>query len=252
MAYRMAVINDTHHCLQDQRAVDLALDVFEDIQPEVLFLNGDILDAFNLNFYSPKHPEIQFKLEDEFNSARLFLEDCRKRLPNAKIIYNAGNHEHRVDRFIIAYAKPFWGLLSVEKQLRLDDLEIEYYPYNNAYNVKGTSLYLQHSPPSYGENGARTSLLKKPGASFIYGCTHRMQAAHVTHANGEVHSVYFNGWLGSIDATPEHAQVFSYIKNHLTWQQCFAIVTVDEPHFFVNQYQIKDYKVSVDGHLYIG
>lgn len=252
MAYRIAVLNDTHHPLHDPRAISLVFDVLKDLQPEVLFLNGDILDFYMLNSHGPKHPDIIFNLEDEFNSGRAFLEECREKLPNAKIIFNSGNHENRLDRFIIGNARPLWGFCTVEKQLRLSDLEIEYYPYNTAYRVKGTSLFLQHSPPSYGENGARTSLLKKPGASFIYGCTHRMQSSFITHATGEVHSVHFNGWLGSTTLTDQHQAVYSFIKNHLTWQQCFAVVTVDEPNFFVNQYSIKDYKCSVDGYLYEG
>jgi hypothetical protein len=134
--------------------------------------------------------------------------------------------------------------------LRLKERGISYLPYNSEYQIGDTSLIAQHSPPSYSENGDRTSLLKKPGRSWIFGCTHRMQSAYVNHGEGIVHSAHFNGWLGSTNLTPRHEAVYQFIKNHNTWQQCFSIVTVSGSQHFVNQYEIKDYRASVDGFIY--
>jgi predicted phosphodiesterase len=252
MALRIGVINDIHIPCHDPRAVDLVLDIFEDMSLDEIILNGDILDVYLLNSHGPKHPDFQGTLEWEFEEGNKFLDKLQKKCPNTKIIFNAGNHEYRVDRFVINNCPSFYNLLTTEKMLKLETRGIDYYPYNTALRVGETSLYVQHSPPSYGENGARTSLIKKPGRSFLYGCTHRMQAAHINHSDNVVESVYFNGWLGSTDLTPMHRAVYQFIKNHNTWQHCFAVVTVDGPNHFVNQYQIKDYKAVVDGFLYVG
>lgn len=252
MAYLIACINDTHHPLHDEKAINLVLDILHDVQPEIIVLNGDIADFYSINMHNngEKHPDVQFRLEDEFISVREFLETLREKCPNSKIIYNAGNHEWRLDRFIIQKAKPFWGMMTVEKQLRLSDLEIIYRPYNRALKLDNIELYIQHSPPSYGENGARTSLLKKNGSSWIWGCTHRLQAAHTNLADGTTVSGFFNGWLGSIDATPEHSAVFEFVRGHDFWQKGFSLIAVDGKHFFVDQILIKDYSCYANGAFY--
>jgi predicted phosphodiesterase len=252
MAYRVGVIGDLHIPVHDERAVNLVLDIFEDIGIDELVLNGDILDVYLLNSHGPKHPDFQGTLEWEFEKGNEFLDLLQKKLPKTKIYFNAGNHEFRLDRFVINNAPHFWNILTVEKMLRLKERGIPYLPYNEEFRLGETQLYTQHSPPSYGENGARTSLLKKPGRSWIFGCTHRMQSAYLNHGDGIVHSAHFNGWLGSIDETPSHRAVFQYIKGHNSWQQCFILATIDGPNHFVSQYEIKNYCAVVDGHIYQG
>lgn len=248
---RTMVANDFHipwHC---ERNVELVLDIFEDLNLDRLILNGDILDFYNINMHGPKHPDIQKTLQDELDAGREFFHNLRKRFPKKHIVFNAGNHLFRLDRFILANAKPFWNILTADKYLNLKELNIEYYPYNNKYRIEKTNCFVQHSPPSYGINGAMTSLKKKLDQTYIYGCTHRVQHACLTSASGQIYSAYFNGWLGSTNATKEHEQIYSYTKGHENWQSAFCIVTVkNQKQFHVNQYLIKNHSVVVDGYYY--
>ena len=208
MAYRIGVINDLHIPFHDPRTLDLVLDIYQDIGVDEIILNGDVLDFYSINMHGAKNPEVQFRLQDELDEGRAFLENLRKKFPKIKIIFNAGNHEHRLDRFILQSAPPFWGLVTVEKQLRLADLDIPYRKYQDPLLIK--DLIIVHSPSSYGVNGARTMLTNKPGSSYLVGCTHRLQTATITDAHGKVHSCHFNGWLGSTTLTEAHKEVFSY------------------------------------------
>lgn len=247
---RTMVINDLHMPFHD-KSVGLVLDIFEDLNLDRLILNGDVLDFYNVNMHGPQHPDIATSLEDELICGREFFENLRKRFPSQEIIFLYGNHEDRLDRFIIKNSKQLWGLLTLENFIDFDALNIEFYHYNHKYKLEDTNLHIQHSPPSYGQNGARTSLLAKPNASFIYGCSHRVQHACITDSHGEVHSVYYNGWLGSTTESQEHKRVFSYAKGHENWQQAFCIANViDGKEFHVNQYLIRNHKVVVDGTLY--
>lgn len=248
---RIGVFSDVHVPWHNTKALELVYHIFEELRLDEIIINGDFLDVLNVSSHGPKHPDIYTTLEEEFEAGRLLLEELADRNPKTKIIFKAGNHCHRLDRFIIKHCPHFTNLLTVEKMLELKKMKIKYEEYNQAHNVEGTNLFVQHSPPSYGVNGARTSLLKKPGASFIYGCTHRMQQAHLTDYLGNLQSVYFNGWLGSVDETPEHKRVFEYTKGHSNWQTGFSIVSVYGPNYFVDQYQIKDNMCLVDGHLYV-
>lgn len=250
--YQMLVSNDWHIPLHDPRSCQLVVDIAEDLAVEYFVINGDLADFYLLNSHHKKDPEVEFTLEDEIFQCNEWLDIIQKQLKDTKIHYIMGNHEDRLDRFIRDNCPVFWNRLTVENEFRLKERGITQTPYNERWRVKGTDLYIQHSPPSYGVNGARTSLLAKPGASHIWGCTHRMQQAHITDALGKIRSTYFNGWLGSTTLTNQHKAVFKYTKNHENWQQGFSIVTVIGQETFVNQYQIKDYRVVVGGNVYEG
>jgi predicted phosphodiesterase len=248
---RHLIAGDFHIPWHDTKAVKLVLDIFEDLDLDHLILNGDILDFYNVNMHGPKHPEVVTTLEDELIAGREFFEGLRKRFKDKEITHLWGNHIHRLERFILKHAKPFWNIVTPDKYIDYDTLNISQYPYQYKYQIQDTNCYVMHSPPSYGQNGARTSLLKKLDQTFIYGCTHRQQSSFITGASGEVHGAYFNGWLGSVDETPEHKEIFSYAKGHQDWQQCFIIVTViDGVEFHINQYSIRNHRCVVDGNLY--
>ena len=256
MIKRMMVIGDVHlpwsnSKLLSKECTGLIPDIIEDLKLDKLIINGDLLDYYCVNSHGPKHPDIATTLQDEMDSGRIFFESLRKRFPDLEVTYIFGNHEDRLDRFILKNAKPFWNILTTENHCRLDDHNIEYFHYNHEYQVENTNLYVQHSPPSYGVNGARTSMLAKLDRSYIYGCTHREQKAAGTGASGERYFVYFNGWLGSTTETAEHRRVFSYAKGHDNWQEAFSLVTViDGQKYHVNQHSIVNNSAVVDGVLY--
>jgi predicted phosphodiesterase len=251
--YQCFVVSDVHIPAHDSRAWKLVLDIAEDIQPAKFVILGDYEEAAALSSHGPVHPDIQFTLEDEFHACNAELDEIQRRLPNTKIIFVQGNHSFRLDRYILNKAPAFWNILTAEKMLRLEDRGIEYVPYNKPYRIPGTNTYLQHSPPSYSETAAYTSMKKKPGASFVYGCTHRAMAHHAPDMRGEIHTVVMNGHLSSSTESKSHEAVFSYTKNNeCRWVQGFTIVNVAEPLTWIDQHIIKDYKAVVDGHIYIG
>lgn len=251
--YRIGVMNDLHIPFHDPRSVGLVLDIFEDSGVSEIVLNGDVLDFYNLNSHGPKHPDVIETLEEEFYQGLKFIQDLRKRFPDIRIVFNAGNHEHRVDRFVTKNCKDFWNFLQVENMLQLKEHNIIYNPYNYAYQIKGTKLKIQHSPPSYSENIAMTCIKKKIGGSYIYGCCHRVQYAVKNIDSGGLTEVWANGWLGSTTLTPSHKEVFSYTKGHSDWQQAAGIVNVvGNGEFFYEQFIIKDHKACVNGYLYGG
>lgn len=248
--YRVGVFNDVHAPWHDPKALDLVLDVFEDIGIDEIVINGDLLDFYNVNSHGPKHPDIGETLETEIYWGVEFMQNLRKRFPNQKIMFIYGNHEDRLDRFLVKQVPSCYNFFSLHKMLRLEELNIEWIPYNSAYRLLKTNFYIQHSPPSYSKNTAMVSLEQKLDISAMYGCTHRMQHAARTGASGRVYDVFSNGWLGSTTLTKEHKRIFSYAKGHSNWQQCFSIINIDGPNYYVNQIPIRQHSCFVDGHLY--
>jgi hypothetical protein len=241
------VINDLHIPFHDPVATQLVLDAFEDIGIDRLVINGDALDFYNVNMHGPKHPEVQENLEDEFYAGHEFFSNLKKRFKN--IVFIMGNHEDRLDRFILKHCKPFSNIVTVEKMLDLSGIEVV--PYNQEYKLENTKLRIQHSPPSYSKNGAMVSLERKMDLSHIYGCSHRVQHACKTGGSGEVYNVWYNGWLGSTRLSKQHRRVFSFAKGHENWQQCASLVTVvNKKMFHVEQSQIINNTIRLNGNLY--
>ena len=225
------------------------INVAKDVNLNEIVINGDLLDFYNVNSHGPKHPDIIDTLESEIADGREFLTQLRATFPKTKIHFIYGNHEDRLDRFIVKNCRAFHSMVKLETQLNLNGLNITWQPYNSYYQLS-KNLRVQHSPPSYGVNGARTSLLTKLDMSYIWGCTHRIQHATVTGASGEIYEAFFNGWMGSTTLSDQHERVFSYAKKHENWQQCFSIVDVVGDDHFVNQCLIKNGRVVFEGKIY--
>lgn len=251
MITRTLVFGDVHLPFHDKDNLDLVLNVAEDLSVDRIICNGDFIDFYAINSHNPKHPVVKTTLQDEMIAGREFFEDLRKRFPKTEIIFNKGNHENRLDRFIIKNAKQFFDILTIENFIDFNRLEIEVFPYNNRYQIEDTACFVQHSPPSY--SSPMACLKKKFDETHIYSCTHRVGHGCVTGSSGKVYDCFFLGWFGSTNLTPEHSEVFSFPKGHENWQTSFAIVTViDKTEHHINSYNIRNKKVVCDGHLYGG
>lgn len=246
------VLNDLHIPFHDPRAVNLVLDIFKDVQVDAIYINGDLADFYNINSHGPTHPLVGSLLTDEIEQTKIWLKFLRDKFPKVDIHFLMGNHEYRVERFITAYARALYGYISLDKLLDLEKLKITWTPYNQRVSILSSNVYAQHSPPSYGKTGAMTSLEKDVDQTTIYGCTHREQKAARTGKSGEVYYCYFNGWLGSTTLSESHRQVFSYVKGHDSWQQCFSLVGVEKGQGFVEQVSIRNYQSVLGGYIYYG
>lgn len=246
---KIGIFNDPHMPFHDPKAMKCMLTVFKSVGVDELIINGDLLDMYGFNMHGPKHPDVVTKLEEEIYMGRDFLAMLRDEFPLAKIVFLFGNHEDRMERFILKSVPSFYNLLKLEHSLLLDKQRIEWYPYNSRYYIL-PDLFVQHSPPSYAKNGAMTALEKIIDCSAIYGCSHRVLHASRTGVSGKEYHVWYNGWLGSTTLTPEHARVFSYAKTHESWQTCAMLVDVINDKFFAHQFSIIDGMAVVEGDIY--
>lgn len=102
--FRTAVINDLQIPYEDADAVDVAAQIIRDYKPEVLDLNGDILDLLNLS----KFPGIKTKFnetvavefESELDRSVSLLKTFVKETKPGRIHWKNGNHEFRILRAV--------------------------------------------------------------------------------------------------------------------------------------------------------
>lgn len=87
---RVVICSDIHIPFHDKKAVDAFLKYCKETQPEVVVLNGDILDMFMLSRFTKgegRNPLAEIVL------CRQLLKDIKKVVPNSKVYYVIGNHE---------------------------------------------------------------------------------------------------------------------------------------------------------------
>ena len=123
------VFNDLHYRFQDDKAIELTLKAGDTLEPDYIFINGDLIDNWEISkFHKSSKMRSKAALNKELEDARKFLTDLRHRFPAATIFYIGGNHEYRWDVYIEANAKELIGLrgLSLEEQLDLDKLDIKW------------------------------------------------------------------------------------------------------------------------------
>lgn len=92
------ILNDVHIPFHDPVAVSVALEHGDKIKPDVIILNGDIIDFYLLSKYET-NPTLRMSLLDEIDRLKVFLEHMRDRFPDSAIYYKEGNHEERLTRF---------------------------------------------------------------------------------------------------------------------------------------------------------
>jgi predicted phosphodiesterase len=195
MLKRILFIPDCHIPYHDERAWALMLKAAVTLQPEIVVILGDFADFYSVSSHDKNRGRAQF-LDDEVAAVKAKLKQLRTLKPN-RLVYISGNHEDRLDRYLMQKAPALLGAVKTEELFDLKAQGIEWVPYKRSFKLG--KLHLTHDVGNAGKNAHRTaasSFMK----SAIIGHTHRM-AYEVT---GRFDSVpYLSamfGWLGDFDS----------------------------------------------------
>lgn len=104
----VVIASDIHIPFQDDGAVRSFIRYCKEKQPEVVVLNGDVLDMFMLSRFTKG--EGRNPLE-EMTMCQGFLDSLRKAVPNADIYYVIGNHENRLEKYVLTKAPELASLI---------------------------------------------------------------------------------------------------------------------------------------------
>ena len=98
--FRMVIGSDFHGEGCDPFALAVFLDSCRRIQPEVVVLNGDVVDFAEVGRWS-KNPRRLLDLQREIDWTRIhILQATREAAPDAQIDFVIGNHEYRLIRYL--------------------------------------------------------------------------------------------------------------------------------------------------------
>lgn len=239
------VINDLHIPYHDKEAVRLVKTFIYDTQPEALFINGDLLDMFEISKYSDEGGK-PVSLIEEIEQGKAFLSELRNNLPDTRIVYIFGNHEHRFQTYLSHNAPKLMGLqgMRLREQLECDRLDVEV-----CYSKKRES-YIKHRGVLIGhfdkvnKHSAYTAknLLDSYGYTLIQGHTHRGGSHFRTHLGTQVAS-YENFCLCDMEDT--------WLLNP-NWQHGFSVIDYINRKPYIIQLPIVEKKFKFNGREYKG
>ncbi|MBA7661934.1 hypothetical protein ES703_69954 [subsurface metagenome] len=236
-----AIINDTHNPFQDQRALREVELFLGDLQPGLVLYPGDMGDFYQLSKFD-KNPHRATKLQSDLNSTASLFKRQRVSLPNTRMIFELGNHEDRLRRFLWSGSPALASLdcLTVEGLYKLKESEVECVDYEEGVLINGVFLVdhgdMIRAHSSYTAKG----MSDKHGGCGIHGHSHRLGSYYKRDRFG-IWGWWENGCLCSLDP--------DWIQNP-NWQQGFSIVHFTKDRFWVEQIQIINRKFMYGGKIY--
>lgn len=192
---RLLLIPDVHRPYHDEKAWQAALKAARSFKPHILVCLGDFADCFSISAHD-KNPLRKESFEDEIADANTGLDELEDATPIADRYFVAGNHEFRLDRFLMTNAPPLFSMLKIEKLLRLKERGWHYTPYQRSLRIG--KLHITHDEGNAGPQAherARSSF----ESNVVIGHTHRMAISYRGSAKGTSNVGAMFGWLGDLD-----------------------------------------------------
>jgi predicted phosphodiesterase len=233
------ILNDIQFPYHDRKVLDgLVLPFVEELKPDGVVLNGDIVDNYTMSEFS-RNPMEKSDLNTEIKLAHGLMDRLSRITRDGERYWIGGNHEHRLQRYVWKNA-PALGVVQAVAFQNLFGLQhygFEWREYG-AHVMLGR-LMVTHGTEVHKHSGwtARAHFLKH-GVSVIIGHTHRLGQYHIRNTVGD-HAAYENGCLCRLD--PEY-------EPSPNWQQGFAVVHVfDNGYFNVQQIRVLERKLFFYG-----
>ena len=231
----------------DEKAIDIALAVTRDMNPDTVVLLGDNLDLPEMGKYIT-YPSYAQTTQAAIDRATTLCAQLRDAAPHADIVWLAGNHEERMPKFIVQNATAAYGLrkgntpkswpvLSVPYLCRMDEFDVEYkpgYPASDYWVNK--KLRIIHGDRVKSSGSTAHVYLNAEKTSVIYGHIHRMEQAFKTREDYDGPRTIMAaspGCLARIDgAIPSTKGGVDLdgrpLTRHENWQQGLAVVSYED------------------------
>lgn len=194
---RILLVPDTHRPYHNEAAWQLMLKAARHFKPNMVLILGDYADCYSVSAHD-KDPARRENFQDEVDDVNKGLDQLEASTPIAKRYYVAGNHEHRMPRYLhsVAPALASMRMLSVPNLYRLKERGWHYTPYQRA--LKLGKLHITHDEGTAGPQAHERARSSFEG-NVVIGHTHRMAMSYRGNAKGRSHVGAMFGWLGDIE-----------------------------------------------------
>lgn len=222
---------DVHGMMMDRKAVEAMLADARRLDPDEIVIGGDLVDCGG---WLAKHHPIGFvalcdyTYQEDIGAANWLLDELARVAPRAEIHYLEGNHEDRVERWIVDQvmanrrdAEFLRALCSPAALLRLEARGIKYYRRSEIYGdglprgwIRLGKMLFTHSL-TYSRNAARDAAAKTAG-NVTYFCTHREDTASIVYPTVGLVKAFNPGCLCQMQPIYRHSDPTS-------WSQGYAV-----------------------------
>lgn len=250
-AAKVVVLSDIQMPFEDPAALEQSLRVVDSVQPDLVVLDGDIVDCYAESSFLKDPRKAAESTKQGHRRARALME----RLAHVpQKIWMGGNHEQRWQRVVWRQFELNGGpgpvaanLLELVKSRTGYDLDLldeagsferifdmpahgfKYYPYSHRLYLAEGNLVVTHGKyVSRHSAYAAKRTFEWLGKSCIVGHTHRQGTYRIT-MDGREHGAWENGCLCQLEPEYDDAP---------NWQQGFSVVRIDGPEFHVVQVPI--------------
>lgn len=211
------ILSDIHVPYHDLDALTVAIEYGKKEKVDGVLLLGDIVDFYQLSTFS-KDPLMRRPIE-ELNDTKKVLGYIRKQLNPKRFLYKAGNHEQRLEWFLMKRAPELFDLpcITLPELLDFDNYGVQHIPALNVLRRGHLTLIHGHetgrglmSPV----NPARGMYMKAKGC-VLSGHEHRTS----DHTENTIMDEVITCW--SIGCLCERKPAYRPINN---WNHGFAIL----------------------------
>lgn len=191
------VLADLHTPFEDKQALDIVITYAKTKKINRVVLLGDLIDFYKISFFR-KIPGKGQDPSKEIESGKEILLKLRNSFPNAEFEYVFGNHEERLENYILDEAPQLYNLLKnlLPDKLGLEDLKIKYHL--NPIKI-GYLWHLHgHEKPKGGGNPEYITnvMWKYIHDNFLCAHWHRQQDKMFSHITRKRFQGTVIGWLG--------------------------------------------------------
>lgn len=224
---RIGIISDAHWPFHDLQRTGVgeyhgaywdAINALKDAECDVIVLNGDMLDVYNLSDHEKVESRRSWKWE--LDVAKAMLNHLRRFFGDKqRIVFREGNHEERYGRYIARKAKELEGTVHLEEFLGLRGLGIEWV--DKRAKMTAGKLWIDHGHEWFGGGGVT------PARNYRMKAVENILVGHVHRTSTDVirkplDGSYIGGWsVGCLCDLNTH-----YAARN-GWNHGFAIVNVD-------------------------
>lgn len=199
------LISDLHIPYHDINAISIALDYGKKHKVNTIFINGDLMDFYQMSRFS-KDPRKR-SIKGEFDAAKEFLRILRKTFKKAAIYWLKGNHDKRYEHWLMSKAPEVFDdeYYHLEERLRLNEENIILL--DDLTLVQAGRLFITHGHlilrGVFAPVNAARGVYTRTKSNTIVGHTHSVSEHSEKNLKGEQTSCWSTGCLCELN--PDYA-----------------------------------------------
>jgi predicted phosphodiesterase len=212
------VVGDFHYPYTDIDSLTMALEYGYNQGIDCIIINGDSLDFNTISRFISKPNEM--RVMEQIEGVKNILNWIQNAM-DVKIVFHAGNHDKRIEDYVIRQAPELYHNNKLEKLLMLEDMKIDYV--EDYRFMKFGKLNIAHGhhivKGIFAPVSPARGVFTKTNTSTLISHVHRTSEHMESDMNGNVLGCFSIGAMTTI--TPDYNP---QVSKH---NQGFAIVTKD-------------------------